>query len=249
MPGLPIIALDRLALGYAPYDWPFAAARRDEIAVHFAKSRRSATAMWNGRILLMRDQTIGDATLRGTFFATDYANFLAWRDWDCPDRTIINCFAMGALRASDGAYLMGVMGDRTASAGRIYFPAGTPDPDDVRGEAVDLLGNVFREVAEETGLMPEEYIVADGWTAVIAGPRIALMKPIEVSRPADELRQAIRRHLATEAAPELSDIRIVRSASDFDPMMPDFVTAYLSHVWGGGVERSAQQRRSGRSPG
>jgi hypothetical protein len=42
-------ALDDLALGYAPYDWPFAAARRDEIAAHFAKSRKSATAMWNGR--------------------------------------------------------------------------------------------------------------------------------------------------------------------------------------------------------
>jgi hypothetical protein len=233
MPGLPIIALDRLALGYAPYDWPFAAARRDEIAVHFAKCRHSATAMWNGRILLMRDYAIADATLRGTFFPADYADFLAWRDWGCPDRAVLNCFAMGALRTSDGAYLMGVMGDRTASPGRIYFPAGTPDPDDVRGEAVDLLGNVLREVAEETGLTPEEYIVADDWTAVLAGPRIALMKPLEAPRPADELAQEMRRHLAAEAAPELSDIRIVRSASDFDPMMPDFVTAYLSHVWGG----------------
>jgi 8-oxo-dGTP pyrophosphatase MutT (NUDIX family) len=234
MPGFPIIALDHLALGYAPYHWPFAAARRGEIAAHFAKCRSSATAMWNGRILLMRDPVIADATLRGTFFPTDYADFLAWRDWDCPDSTIINCFAMAAMRASDGAYIMGVMGDRTASPGRIYFPAGTPDLDDIRGDAVDLLGNVVREVAEETGLAPEEYTVADGWTAVLAGSYIALMKPIEVPRPADELQHEIRRHLAYESAPELSDIRVVRSARDFDPMMPDFVTAYLSHVWGGG---------------
>jgi hypothetical protein len=234
MSGLPIIALDGLALGYAPYDWPFAAMRRDEIAAHFAKCRRSATAMWNGRVLLMLDHAIATATLRGTFFPTDYADFLAWRDWDCPDRAVINCFAMGALRSIDGAYLMGVMGDRTASPGRIYFPAGTPDLDDVRGDAVDLLGNVMREVAEETGLTREDYVVADGWTAVLAGPRIALMKPLDVPRPADELRQEMRRHIAKEAAPELCDIRIVRSARDFDPMMPEFVTAYLSHVWGGG---------------
>jgi 8-oxo-dGTP pyrophosphatase MutT (NUDIX family) len=233
MPGFPFIALDRLALGYAPYHWPFAAARRDEIAAHFAKCRKSATAMWNGRMLLMRDHMIADATLRGSFFPTDYADFLAWRDWDCPDRAVINCFAMGALRTGDGAYLMGVMGDRTASPGRIYFPAGTPDLDDVHDDAVDLLGNVMREIAEETGLTPEEYIVADGWTAVLAGPRMALMKPIEVPRPADELQREMRRHLASESAPELSDIRIVRSARDFDPMMPEFVTAYLSHVWGG----------------
>jgi hypothetical protein len=172
--------------------------------------------------------------LRGTFFPADYADFLAWRDWDCPDRAVINCFAMGALRSSDGAYLMGVMGDRTANPGRIYFPAGTPDLDDVRGDVVDLLGNVVREIAEETGLSPEDYAVADGWTAVLAGPRIALMKPIEAPRPADELRQEICRHLAQETAPELSDIRIVRSARDLDPMMPDFMTAYLSHVWAGG---------------
>jgi 8-oxo-dGTP pyrophosphatase MutT (NUDIX family) len=231
MPGLPIISLDRLALGYAPYRWPFAAERGDEIAAHFAECRNSATAMWNGRILLMRDHVIADATLRGTFFAADYADFLAWRDWDCPDRAVINCFAMGALRTSDGAYLMGVMGERTANAGRIYFPAGTPDLDDVHGDGVDLLGNVIREVAEETGLTPAEYAVADGWTAVLAGPRIALMKAIEVPRPADELQQKMRRHLASETAPELRDIRIVRSARDFDPMMPDFVTTYLSHVW------------------
>jgi 8-oxo-dGTP pyrophosphatase MutT (NUDIX family) len=233
MADLPIIALDHLALGCAPHHWPFAAVHREEIASHFAKRRAFATAMWNGRILLMRDHAIADATLRGTFFPTDYADFLAWRDWDCPDRTVVNCFAMGALRASDGAFLMGVMGERTANPGRIYFPAGTPDLDDVRGDAVDLLGNVVREVAEETGLAPADYVVADGWTAVMAGPRIALMKSIEVPRPADELQQEMRRHLAQETAPELGDIRIVRSVRDFDPMMPDFVTAYLSHVWGG----------------
>ena len=243
MPDLPIIALDDLALGYAPYDWPFAAARRDEIAAHFAKCRNSATAMWNGRVLLMRDHAIADATLRGTFFPTDYADFLAWRDWDSPDRAVINCFAMGALHGSDGAYLMGVMGDRTASPGRIYFPAGTPDLDDVRGDAVDLLGNVMREIAEETGLAPEGYAVADGWTAVIAGPRIALMKSIEAPRPADELAHRMRRHIAAEAAPELCDIRIVRSARDFDPMMPEFVTAYLSQVWAAAVDTSAPAQR------
>ena len=26
-------------------------------------------------------------------------------------------------------------------------------------------------------------------------------------------------------------MRIVRSPADFDPAMPEFVTAYLSHVW------------------
>jgi 8-oxo-dGTP pyrophosphatase MutT (NUDIX family) len=169
--------------------------------------------------------------LRGTFFETGFADFMAWRDWDFPDRSIVNCFAMGALRASDGAYLLGVMGAFTANAGRIYFPAGTPDPSDISGDTVDLLGSVLRELEEETGLETRDFSAAPDWTAIVAGPRIALMKAIQSRRPAEELRQAALRHIASETRPELADVRIVRSADDFDPAMPEFVTAYLSHVW------------------
>jgi hypothetical protein len=39
------------------------------------------------------------------------------------------------------------------------------------------------------------------------------------------------RHLAREKELELSDICIVCSAADFDPAMPPFITAYLTHMW------------------
>ena len=68
---------------------------------------------------------------------------------------------MGALRASDGAYLLGVMGPQTVNAGKIYFPAGVPDLDDIVGDRVDLARNVRREVAEETGLGPDDYRADD----------------------------------------------------------------------------------------
>jgi 8-oxo-dGTP pyrophosphatase MutT (NUDIX family) len=185
----------------------------------------------------MKDVAVAGGALRGTFFETGFADFMAWRDWDFPDRSIVNCFAMGALRGSDGAYLLGVMSAFTANAGRIYFPAGTPDTGDVRGDTVDLLGSVLRELREETGLETQHFAAAPDWTAIVAGPRLALMKAIEADCPAEHLRQAVLRHLAGEPRPELADVRIVRSPEDFDPAMPDFVTAYLSHVWGGGTER------------
>jgi 8-oxo-dGTP pyrophosphatase MutT (NUDIX family) len=125
-----------------------------------------------------------------------------------------------------------VMSQFTANAGRIYFPAGTPDPGDVSGDTVDLLGSVLRELREETGLETQHFSAAPDWTAIVAGPRLALMKAIDADCPAEHLRQAVLRHLAREARPELADVRIVRSPADFDPAMPDFVTAYLSHVWG-----------------
>jgi 8-oxo-dGTP pyrophosphatase MutT (NUDIX family) len=233
MPDTHIVPVGRLDVGFAPFRWRFAEARRDDIAAHFAARRRTTPQLWNGRVLLMRDFAIRDGILRGTYFEAGFAEFLAWRDWNFPDPAVINCFAMGALRASDGAYLLGVMSDHTANPGRVYFPAGTPDPDDVRGGTVDLLGNVMRELAEETGLTARDVSAAPGWHAVVDSSRVALMKPIDVPVPALQARTKMLSHLASETQPELRDIRIVRSAADLDPEMPRFVSAYLLHMWGG----------------
>jgi hypothetical protein len=226
-----IIPIDRLDVNVAPFRWPFAEARRDDIAAHFEARRQTTPQLWNGRILLMREFAIDGGTLRGTYFETGFADFLAWRDWNFPDPTVVNCFAMGALRASDGAYLLGVMSEHTANPGRIYFAAGTPDRNDLRGDTVDLAGNVLREIGEETGLTAADLIIAPGWHAVVDGPRIAVMKPIALLLTAPEARSQMLRHLAAEAEPELSDIRVVRSAADLDSAMPRFITAYLTHMW------------------
>ena len=233
-----IVSVDRLKIAFAPFRWPFAEARGAEIAAHFEARRRQTPQLWNGRLLLMRDFAIETAdgdrrggVLSGRFFETGFADFLAWRDWGFPDASVVNCFAMGALRSSDGAFLMGVMSATTASPGRVYFAAGTPDRDDVRGATVDLAGNVLREMFEETGLTTADLTMAPGWHVVVDGPRVAMMKPVTVPLPATAARERMLRHLATATEPELSDIRIVRSASDLDAAMPRFITAYLTHVW------------------
>ncbi|MBO0753227.1 MAG: NUDIX hydrolase [Bradyrhizobiaceae bacterium] len=226
-----IVPIDRLDVAYAPFRWPFAEAHGSDIAAHFEARRQATPQLWNGRILLMRDFAIVDGALRGRYFETRFADFLAWRDWNFPDPAVVNCFAMGALRSSDGAFLMGVMSATTSNPGRVYFAAGTPDPGDLRGDTVDLVGNMLREIAEETGLSAADLTMAPGWHAVVDGPRVAMMKPVAVRFAAAEARERMMRHLASEEESELSDIRVVRSASDLDPAMPRFVTAYLTHVW------------------
>src|SRR5215471_18340572 len=239
---LSVIEIDEVYFGFAPGRWNFAEERRAEIAAHFEERRRKAAGIWNGRVLLLSDRALRGRRLTGTFFETDFASFLAWRDWSCPDLSVTNCFAMGALRASDGAFLVGVMGAHTANAGRVYFPAGTPEPEDIRGDIVDLQSNVVREVAEETGLTPDNFAVLAGWHAVLMGPRIALFKLLQAKVPALDLRARILAFLASENEPEFSDIRIVRGPGELDSMMPPFVVAFLKYAWNNNNDERASPR-------
>ena len=227
MSEIPIVPLSRLNLSFEPEPWPFAIERRREIDAYFAKLRAAKPQMWNGRVLLLRRGEIADGVLRGAYSEVDFASFIAWRDWDFPDRSARNCFAMAALRSSDGAFLLGVMGAHTATAGQIYFAAGTPDRQDLVGNTVDLERGVMRELGEETGLTLADVSPQAGWTAVMHGQRIALMKIIEAQASADELAKRIRTFLGSQCQPELADVHIVRRPTDLRPAMPPFVTAFL----------------------
>jgi hypothetical protein len=48
--------------------------------------------LWNGRTLLHR-YARENRVLRGAGFETDYASFLAWRDWGCSAVGVSNIFA------------------------------------------------------------------------------------------------------------------------------------------------------------
>ena len=136
---------------------------------HFATQQREKPTLWNGRVLLGRKPVFDRARFCASYFETDFASFLAWRDWGFPDKDVFNGFGMGALRCADGAFVMGEMAGHTANGGRVYFPSGTPDLDDIDGGAVDIEGSVAREVAEETGLTPADYQADAHWDCVVTG--------------------------------------------------------------------------------
>jgi hypothetical protein len=236
MSDIGIIPVQSLDFHVAPLSWPFAADRRSEIEDYFTYLRRGKPKLWNGRVLLLREFNISDAALQGTLFETDYASFIAWRDWGHPDQEVRACFAMGALLSSDGAFLLGVMNTHTAGAGGIYFPGGMPEPRDIFFGRVDFDSNVRREICEETGLRLDG-IRSDQWLVVVAEQRVALIKIFRFRKSATEMRASILDHLKNEALPELSDVHIVRDSSDFKPRMLPFVRAFLLHFWACDSER------------
>ena len=114
------------------------------------------------------------------------------------------------------------------NGGQIYFPAGTPDPDDVFDGRVDLDASVRRELLEETGVEPEEAAMRPGWTAIFAPQRIACLKLMTLPVTAAEAKRRIDAFLALDAHSEFSRMHIVREPDDIDEQRtPDFVAAYL----------------------
>jgi 8-oxo-dGTP pyrophosphatase MutT (NUDIX family) len=225
---LPVIhRVTTLDLNVQPWSWPFAEARRAEISAHFAAKQAEKPQLWNGRILLGRHPAFTGSGFRASYFEADFASFLAWRDWGFPDRDVFNGFGMGALRCADGAFVLGEMAQHTSNAGRIYFPSGTPDLDDISDGTVDIAGSVAREVEEETGLTSADYRAGAHWDCVVSGAAIAMIKVLNVDSSGEALRARIEATLGRQHQPELAAIHLVRGTSDLTTAMPRFVTAFI----------------------
>ncbi len=216
-----------------PRPWGFAQSHAAEIADFWAAAVREKPTLYNGRVLLLARrafETRADGALRltGAFFETDYAAFVAWKAFGLPGEPVENAFSMAALRSEDGAFLLGEMAPETYNAGQIYFPAGTPDRDDVFGTRVDLEASARRELREETGLDASETRVARGWTVILAQGRVAAMKLMTLPMSAAAAKRRLDALLPQGEHAEFSRIHIVREPSDINPdRTPSFVAAYI----------------------
>ncbi|HVV61447.1 MAG TPA: NUDIX hydrolase [Pseudolabrys sp.] len=231
--GITIVHSDRLELSFSPKPWVFAEQRAIEIDALFAAMRVATPALWNGRVLMLHDYSYVDGVFRGDYLETDFASFRAWHDWGCPGAPIYDSFGAAAILTADNAFILGIMGAQTANAGRIYFPCGTPDPDDIIQGKVDLDLSVRRELREETGLEARDFAAEPGWTTVIAGPMIAQIKVLRSWDNAASLQARIREHIARDPKAELAGTSTARGLKDLTPSMPDFVTAFLKYRWAG----------------
>jgi 8-oxo-dGTP pyrophosphatase MutT (NUDIX family) len=216
--------------------WDFADDRRPEIEAFWAESIATNPDLFNGTVLLQHRWTLDDGVYRAAYSPVDYASFIAWPRLGKPGAPRRNGFAMPALRAADGPFLLGVMGPRTYNAGKIYFPAGTPDMDDVTADGrVDLAGSMVRELIEETALRRDEFEIAPDWTLALDSHRAAFLREARVAYPAEEARRLIRGRLASETDQELSDIAIVRRPEDIDEARtPGFAAVYMRAAFAAG---------------
>lgn len=228
--GAVIDTVDAVDLTLHDAAWPFAAAHRADIDAQFARAQHDKPGLWNGQVLLFRDCVIAGGTLHGAAFTADYASFLAWRRQPDADPAVRNLFACAAVEGRDGGFLLGEMGPGTANAGEIYFPCGTPDPADIKAGRVDVDFSARRELQEETGLDPAQFVAEPGWRVVRTGALIALVKRMRAVQPAATLRATAQAHLRRERQPELADLVVVGSRAQIDRRIAPFAAAFLNDV-------------------
>ncbi len=224
---IPITSLDlRLREG----SWAFAEAERARIDAHWRKLADANPRLWNGDVLICTKVEIKDAALTGQFIRTDYASFVAWRDWGWPDRDVVNIFGSAAVLSADGALFYGRMANHTLNAGKIYPPGGSLEMKDVGADGqVDIMGSITRELEEETGLKAADAEWGE-LLAIFDGPRLSVAQVFRFAMSAEAMAREVRRYLQNGHEDELSDIEIFSRTSQIDSTIPAYAVALARYL-------------------
>ncbi|MCP1199631.1 hypothetical protein [Notoacmeibacter sp. MSK16QG-6] len=221
---IPIEGVELIQLeGQHPYEKRHLAAIEEE----WAQRKAGSPSLFDGQFCLMRSLSLSaERFLKGSFHMGRFATFLHWRSHRFPG--LEHLFAHAVPVLSDGSLLAVRMGEETVNAGQVYFAAGSFDGNDVRDKAIDLHGNMLREVAEETGLdlrrgkrEPTLWLWSGKDGASCVFQRYAM--PLN----SIEAEETVTDFIATETQPELASPVILRSLNDLPATAPAHMAPFV----------------------
>ena len=213
----PCVRLATCAFRVADWSWPLANEKADAIARDWKRRRAQTPQFFNGAVYLMHQHAIDGDELSGTFFKTDFATFLYWRERASPaTQRVREGFGASLIRSAEGYVLLGRQAPGQLNSGRVYPPSGVIDDGDVCDGAIDIDANIRRELAEETGLDGEVVRRQPGYIVALLGRQIAIGVEWRSALPALALRERILAFTRGQSVPELDDVVIVRSPADID---------------------------------
>ncbi|RXF74332.1 NUDIX hydrolase [Hansschlegelia zhihuaiae] len=206
---------------------PVEALEREAIASVWSRALAEKPQMFDGRVLLGEDVAISGGQLELACRETGFST-LVWLRTRPEERRVINAFGAAVVVSADGAALLGRMARHTANAGLLYFPCGTPDRDDVRGDEVDIEGAMLRELEEETGLAPPLVSPTQRAVAVFDGSLVGYFRRFDCTLDADAIHARVGNWLARDPDAELEEVVLARSAAELDSSSPPYVHAALA---------------------
>jgi len=226
-----VVPVRDIKLSLLPGDHPFAERNREAARANWQQEIAAKPALFDGRITLFASMHIADGVLSGTCHMTDYSSFLHWRRMRGA-REGEHAYAHAVIVAADGNLLAARMGDHTANAGRVYFAAGSFEPEDIREGRIDVEANMAREVAEETGLSLAAMRPEAGYHIYSVESGTVLIRRYYSDWSAERLAQAVREHVASQADPEIDGPVILSPGSGPNEDFADHMNAIVDWHFG-----------------
>ena len=214
-----ILPVDEIDVMLDPAQHPFERGKEDAIAENWKQEIAAKPAIFDGTVVLLSEFGYDGGRLFGRCHAVRYSTFMYWRK----DRvsTAAHAFAHPMLVAKDNALIAIRMGRHTVNAGRVYFAAGSFEPEDFVDGVVDAHGNMVREVLEETGLDISGARRGVRHYALATTRGTVIFRRYFLDEAADEVASRIRDFVASESEPEIEAPVIIRHARNLpDGLMP-----------------------------
>lgn len=229
----PTAGATRLDITLSPDPLAFSLREEARIAATFAAAKAGNPALFDGPILLFSRPQLDGTRLSATAFRTRYSSLTTLIAHPATGRDAYNLFGAAAIVGSDGGVVLGRMGPRTAGAGEVKFPGGTPDEDDLTADGrVDILGSIAREMEEETGLKAAEARLDQDLILVDDHPYFAVVGVLRFPQTAEQLAERVRAFLAADPDPELAGVEVVRPGASLDPaIVPAYTRAALARLF------------------
>ncbi len=223
-----------LTVGDTP--WPYAKNHREAIDAHWKLASAANANFFNGTIHVITALEMDATHVRARFMATEFKNFLYWRDEGFPaEAGVRDGFGSALIRSREGHVILGRQRPGNINEGLAYLPGGFIDARDVGANGrIDIYASVARELREETGLGDGDLTRGDGILLVEAGAHVALAIPYVSRLGSAELRARIAAFITADPDPELAEAIVVTAVEDLEGLpMPHYARVLLTSplVW------------------
>ncbi|MCB1520975.1 MAG: NUDIX hydrolase [Hyphomicrobiaceae bacterium] len=204
-------------IAVANHAWRFPIDNDAAVAAHWQRRQAANPALFNGTVHMLASAAIVGDVLTGRAFATEFRNFLFWRDGGSVDLSVWDAFGSAIILASDGGVLLARQRPGFINAGLYYLPGGFIDARDVscRGR-IDIVESVKREVAEETGLDECRLLHVPRFLITRNGPQLSIGVVWRSDLDSAVLRAEVMAYIASGRDDELDDVRVIHGDEDLD---------------------------------
>jgi 8-oxo-dGTP pyrophosphatase MutT (NUDIX family) len=216
-----ILPVETVKLRLDPAPLVFEVANSEAIARNWEQERAANPHLFDGSTVLFSTLALRDGALMGIYHRVSYATHLYWRRRR-PVAGVEHLYANAVLVSADGALLAVRMNAHTANAGRVYFASGVLEPSDFRDRRAALEANMYREVAEETGLDLSEARAEPCWFVLSLDSGTVVFRRYLFDDRAEKLVSKVHDFLSREQDPEIAEPVIIRGqgrCADATPAM------------------------------